>query len=141
MTKHVGFTGTRHGMTPQQVASTYDLLHRIVGVTHAHHGDCVGADADFHAMATRLQLWRVGHLPVDETHRAFCAFDEVRSPLKHMQRNKAIVVGADVMIACPFDAIEKSVGGTWKTVGFTRKAGKPLAIVWPSGDVTTERWA
>jgi hypothetical protein len=91
-------------------------------------------------MATRLELWRIGHLPIDQEHRAFCEFDETRPPLKHMQRNKAIVAESDVVIACPLDMVEKTIGGTWKTIGFTRKAGRPLAIVWRDGTVTKERW-
>lgn len=150
---NIGFTGTRHGMTPQQHVAVYatmrELLHSVrlreaINLesirVFAHHGDCVGADAQFHGCARRLSLHIVGHLPVDETHRAFCSFDETREPLTHMRRNKQIVTAADIMIAAPFEAEEQQRGGTWKTIGMTRKAKKPLALVLPDGTVNLERW-
>ena len=43
----LGFTGTRRGMTSdQQIRVT--LLVAELGPKEAHHGDCVGADAEFH---------------------------------------------------------------------------------------------
>jgi hypothetical protein len=36
--------------------------------------------------------------------------------------------------------IEQAYGATWSTVEMTRKANRPLAIVWPNGAVTKERW-
>lgn len=143
--RHVGFTGTRYGMSPAQQTVVAQALDRLVSgepaaTFIAHHGDCVGADAQFHDL-TRLRGFRtVGHLPIDDTHRAFCQFDEVRDPLPHMKRNRAIVAESDVVIATPFDMEEKTVGGTWKTIGFARQAKKPLAIVWRDGIVTLERW-
>lgn len=32
------------------------------------------------------------------------------------------------------------MSGTWATIRMARKAGKPLAIVLPSGAVVKERW-
>jgi hypothetical protein len=43
----VGFTGTRKGMTPQQRVAFAELVITL-RPTQAHHGDCVGADAEFH---------------------------------------------------------------------------------------------
>jgi len=44
----VGFTGTSQGMTrPQQEAVAALLLDPVPN--EAHHGNCVGADAEFHA--------------------------------------------------------------------------------------------
>lgn len=147
MSRHLGFTGTRHGMTDKQrmvVAKAVEsAVKRLPYVGEdrliIHHGDCVGADAEFHDI-TGPRCKRIGHLPEDDTHRAFCTFDETRSPLPHMKRNKAIVAESDAMIATPYESAEQERGGTWKTIGFTRKANKPLAIVWPDGVVTLERW-
>lgn len=43
----IGFTGTRHGMTPLQRAGVAAILQQVAGAGEfvAHHGDCVGADA------------------------------------------------------------------------------------------------
>jgi hypothetical protein len=29
-------------------------------------------------------------------------------------------------------------GGTWATVRYARKAGLPIAIIWPDGEITRE---
>lgn len=143
--RHIGFTGTRHGMTDDQRITVMVVLRDLAGDSQpldvtAHHGDCVGADSDFHDVCKWGGYWMVGHLPIDSEHRAFCTFDETRLPLKHMQRNAQIVKAADVMLACPYEMTEQERGGTWRTIGMTRKAGKPLAIIWPDGSVTKERW-
>lgn len=140
MTFSVGFTGTRFGMTKEQKVRMSSLVPRA---DFYHHGDCVGADADFHNIVRYLchdfnhdgQI--VGHLPVDTTHRAFCTFDETRDPLPHMKRNKAIVTESDVMLACPSTMEEQQFGGTWATIRMARKAKKPLTIVYPDGSVGT----
>ena len=145
--KHIGFTGTRHGMTDAQMSAVTRLIGDCVAQwastiapMTAHHGDCIGADAQFHGFCERRGFNIVGHLPVDEAYRAFCRFDVTREPKKHMQRNAQIVRAADVMIAAPFSQEEQSFGGTWRTVQMTRKAGKPLALVLPDGTVRKERW-
>ena len=139
---HIGFTGTRNGMTPAQLVSVHRVLcERTDGheVT-AHHGDCLGADAEFHRMVrSDPTAWIVGHLPVNDTDRAFCDFDEVRNPLPYMKRNTMIVRAADIMIAATPTMEELEYGGTWRTVGLARNAKKPLAICYPDGSVTRER--
>src|SRR5262245_38799399 len=46
----IGFTGTRHGMTPSQRLAVTAVVHEVAHDSGfvAHHGDCVGADAEFH---------------------------------------------------------------------------------------------
>jgi hypothetical protein len=155
--RHIGFTGTRRGMTDEQMSAVNRVIMDCVtrwassiAPMTAHHGDCVGADAEFHGFVARRGFHIVGHLPVDEQHRAFCRFDETREPLcrfdetreprTHMQRNRQIVTAADVMIATPSEMVEQERGGTWATIRMTRKAGKPLAVVLPDGFVAFERW-
>ena len=43
----IGFTGSRKGMTGEQAAVVMRLL---LSATEGHHGDCVGADEQFHEM-------------------------------------------------------------------------------------------
>src|SRR5262245_13605371 len=129
---HVGFTGTRHGATDAQHAAMRRLLETLTEVT-AHHGDCVGADAQFHAIARALKWRIVIHPPVDDSERARCEGDESRAPLTHMKRNKAIVDAATLMLAAPYQMTEQELGGTWKTIRMARKAKKPLVIVFPDG--------
>ena len=156
--KHIGFTGTRKGMTPEQ----YQTVGKIVdgqieyiknpyspkGTLYVslkyriqcHHGDCVGADENFHAIVRSYGLEVVGH-PSTHKLRAHCKFDEERPRKAPLDRNLDIVAESDVMIACPAEYTERITGGTWRTVRMTRQACKPLAIVWPDGTVKYERWA
>lgn len=131
----VGFTGTRNGMTKEQAMSVIRIVDSLT-VTHAVHGDCVGADADFHTICEEFGL-EIGIRPCTyENMRANCDAPELDEPKRPMQRNRDIVADADVMIACPpnYEKI-KSGSGTWATIGFAQKANKRLFIVFPDGTV------
>lgn len=143
---HVGYTGTRFGMTDEQCRAVTVCAERhttddyfVVG----HHGDCEGGDEEFHEILSMLpNSWIVGHLPVIQTDRAFCTFDEERAPLPYMRRNVEIVRAAHVMIAGPRDPSPPTsgpIGGTWRTIELTRKAKKPLYLCLPDGSIIEER--
>lgn|SRR5678816_4348596 len=105
-----------------------------------HHGDCVGADEQFHNLVREIfGGFIVGHIPDDPTNRAFCVVDAEMPPLPYMQRNRAIVDAAHIMLAAPYEMKQQPYGGTWRTIALARKASKPLTIVWPDGTVTEER--
>jgi len=137
--KNIGFTGTRYGMTPHQrmrvlleVEREADDSMGIMG----HHGDCIGADAQFHEIIRMFPFGHVvGHIPTNDEHRARCVFDEERPPLPYMKRNAAIVAAANVMIAAPFEMTEQERGGTWRTIKLARLARKPISIVLPDGSL------
>jgi hypothetical protein len=141
----IGFTGTRHGMTPPQRAAVAAILEPLAepGGFVAHHGDCIGADAEFHDLCRELpQSFIVVHPgPLDDLpNQAGRVGDERRLPVPHMRRNKNIVMASTVMIAAPLEVAQQPYGGTWRTIEMTRKAKRPLAIVWRDGAVTDERW-
>jgi hypothetical protein len=139
--KRIGFTGTRYGMTDAQlerVTLEVDLRARF-GI-EGHHGDCIGADAQFHGVVRRLADSRIVlHPPTNQEHRAFCVADETRPQFPYMKRNRNIVDLADLMIAGPCEMQEQARGGTWRTVQLARKAKRPLIVVWPDGTVKRER--
>lgn len=142
---HVGFTGTSRGMTSAQLAQLAAVLDALVasrGVFAAHHGDCVGADAEFHGLASARGAVVVVHPgPVDDAHHAGCVGVARLPNESHMRRNKAIVVASTVMLAAPLEEVEQALGGVWKTIALARKAKRPLAIIGPAGLITCERWA
>lgn len=136
---HIGFTGTRHGMSTAQyftvnslVAQLADLCGTFGHRLTAHHGDCDGADAQFHQIAEVFGAHIVIHPPIDGTHRAHCKGNEWRAELSHFARNRAIVTEATVMIATPKEQTRQERGGTWYTVDRTGRSGKPLALVLPT---------
>jgi hypothetical protein len=63
MTRRVGFTGTSCGMTEFQREAVAAALREVGDVGEAHHGDCLGADAEFHALCGELGTPVVIHPP------------------------------------------------------------------------------
>lgn len=149
MTLSIGFTGTRYGMTDAQADVVRLIVAQLVKQTtpferqcatkfEAHHGDCIGADAQFHAIVRPFpNSWIVGHPgPADDVARqAGCVFDLRMPSLPHMKRNRKIVDASNVMIAAPLEDFEQTNGGTWKTIGMARRFRRLLAIVGRSGNV------
>lgn len=146
----VGFTGTRSGMTAAQ-RETVDqfLLHlldkRPPGKILAVHGDCEGADTNFHeACFAFRELYTRERLiirirPCSHSSRAWNkGADEVMPVKPPLDRNVDIAQDCSVLIATPptFEEIRRS--GTWHTIRQARKLGKPMCIVWPDGTFTRE---
>lgn len=152
----IGFTGTRYGMSPQQHLAVGRIAVEVLySSTHPRSdrddvakflvniGDCIGADGEFFDIMRPFRgSWLVGHPgPLNDAERqAGRDYDERRPHSPHMKRNQAIVDESNVMIATPFEMAEQHHGGTWRTIGFARKAGRPLAIVDRNGGVAFERW-
>lgn len=144
----VGFTGTKQGMTVVQEDSVGHLvdsftdewfgLDRIFG----HHGDCIGADAQFHDILLRCwpdRSYIVIHPPKNDKYRAFCHhFNEIREPKDYGVRDKDIVKETDVLIATPRGFGEELRSGTWMTIRIARKLNKDIYIIWPDGKVEKE---
>jgi imidazolonepropionase-like amidohydrolase len=129
----LGFTGTQKGLTPAQRLSLRRVLR--VGADAFHHGDCIGADAEAHAVAQELGLSIVIHPPLISTKRAFCQGAHYTYPPRpYMNRNHDIVDAAKWLVACPRRE-EVLHSGTWATVRYARKRGVPIMIVWPDGRV------
>jgi nucleoside 2-deoxyribosyltransferase len=144
----VGFTGTREGMSEVQANEVSDLVCMALHSKELHHGDCIGADAEFHETAILYRAYanRLGHQPriivhppKDERFRAFCeSADELRAPKDYIARNHDIVDECDVLIAAPRHDSEEMRSGTWATVRYARKVGKPIRIVYADGEVASE---
>jgi hypothetical protein len=143
----LGFTGTRHGMYDEQRRS---VIRWLGGhwPAECHHGLCVGADSDFHDIVTsHADVWPgsakpkvVGHPPLNRSKvvladEMFC--EEVRPPADYLDRNRAIVADCDHLLACP-NGSEELRSGTWSTVRYARRAGKPATIIYPDGRIEEE---
>jgi len=133
---HIGFTGTRHGMTPAQADA---LAARLAPYAEAdvwafHHGDCQGADAQAHEIAWILGAIVHVHPRDTDTWRAFCAGPSrvIRyAPLPDVARTQAIVEACDVLLAAPAHVDEAREPETWATIRQARTLGKPIIIVPP----------
>jgi len=134
----VGFTGPRGGMTGPQRFGCAELLEKF-GIQEVHLGDCVGADDDMYEIAGAAECYLTGHPPDNDKFRAFRHYHAEREPKPYLDRNHDIVDESDWMIATPEQFEEQQRSGTWSTVRYARKTGKPLCLVWPDGTKTFER--
>lgn len=106
-----------------------------------HHGDCVGVDADAHAIVDDLipRVFIIVHPPTDPRLRAFCmpTIGDILAPLPYLDRNKAIVEAVDLLIAVPNTATEELRSGTWQTIRYATGRCQTTRIIMPSGKVLT----
>jgi hypothetical protein len=146
----LGFTGTEHGMTPAQLETVRQLF-RSLPLTHLHHGDCVGADAEAHRLALEVGAWITIHPPLQRKLRAFCQPHYAPSPivvkpeLPYLVRNTNIAnEGCHGLIATPpgfTEVMRGNGGGTWSTVRRARKRKRPIWVVLPDGTIQHENGA
>jgi hypothetical protein len=144
----LGFTGTQRGMTFHQtlVISNYLLGQELVQVW-AHHGDCLGADHDFHRLIRQLRhpiapsryVGRIHlHPPDVDTKRAFCDYDRIEIPEPYLKRNHDIVDACWLLIATPGESEEVLRSGTWATIRYAKKTGRLRWVINPDGTTNTE---
>jgi hypothetical protein len=130
-----GFTGTKQGMTEPQRETVWRLMHEH-HVVEGHHGDCNGADVDFHRMLHAKGALVHVHPPSNPKHRAFVKEYHTRQPPKdYLVRNRAIVDSAQFMIATPRGFHEELRSGTWAAIRYSERRDKEIYIVWPDGSV------
>lgn len=130
----IGFTGTRQGMTSVQLEACRALLLRL-SPRECHHGDAIGADAQAHEIALAQKVRIIVHPPSRSSSRAFCSGDESRDELPYMARNRAIVDETDLLIAAPAGpAADAPHSGTWRTVRYAQRIGRPVVIIHPTGE-------
>ncbi|NTU84764.1 MAG: hypothetical protein HGA45_36270, partial [Chloroflexales bacterium] len=130
----LGFTATQLGLSEAQ-RGVVPLLLVSLRPDEFHHGDCVRGDEAGHALAREYtQAWIVAHPGDIATKRAHCQADEMRPVAPTLERNRAIVDEVDLLLACPAGP-EYQRSGTWATVRYARKQGKPIIIVYPDGEI------
>jgi hypothetical protein len=79
------------------------------------------------------------HPPDDDTRRAYCGVHPARlaAPKPYLMRNKDIVDQTSILVAAPKGPEEKR-SGTWATVRYARKLGRPIYICYPDGKMVFE---
>jgi len=131
-------------MTEEQKNSLIQLLVTVAWrSTVIHHGGCIGADAEFDDMARKLHYFdhAVVHPCILVDKWAFIPTtdnDYILTVKPPLVRNQDIVEDSDVVIATPKEDHETLRSGTWATIRYARKAGKPLCIILPNGATFTE---
>lgn len=131
-TLKVGFSGTREGMTANQRKQVIEFLteHRKIGwKIEAHHGDCIGADAEFHVICRTLSsdIKIVVHPPSDSSRQAHCQGDETHPVKPYLVRNRDIVNDTDILIGCPKSPV-RAGSGTWYTIEYADSCGNEIQL-------------
>lgn len=125
-----GFTGTEVGMSNRQIAGLRAHLMAAEPNSEFHHGDCIGADEEAHAIARELGFLIVVHPPLNASKRAFCTRAyQVLKPKPYLDRNRDVVDACAVLIAAPWSDEEELRSGTWATVRYARKMDKQRLIL------------
>lgn len=133
----LGMTGARDGMTFSQKHTFKQGLEHFK-VTTLHHGDCIGADAESHDIASAAGLSITIHPPEKDELRAFKREegDQEREPKNYFARNRDIVNESEILFGFPKTMFETK-GGTWYTINYGKKIGKPVYVVLPDGSVNS----
>jgi len=135
---HIGFTGSRNGMKPNQLQTFLEVIGDAgLGEDHNeiafHHGDCVGADEQAHyRVLGNMDIFI--HPPTDPKHRAFCTgAKHVSDPKPYILRNHIIVKASDLLIATPATVGEEQRSGTWATIRYANQSDVAFLIIDPYG--------
>lgn len=136
----IAFTGTRSGMTALQLKEVAKLM-RDLKPEWVLHGDCIGADSDFHNICLLLRGDRSNpgypklHLyPSNRSTRAHNEeFDIIEPQQDPLVRDKQMAIACDKMIATPKEMTEILRSGTWTTRRYGITAGKIVYTFLPDG--------
>jgi hypothetical protein len=136
----LGFTGTRNGMTPEQKKAVENWV-IMLKPSFAIHGDCIGADEDFHQIVKAV--WP--DVPVTTYYvpgplRANCSASKQLEFKGHLSRNDKIVKDCTFLLATPPSEHPLSRGGTWYTIRRAVKKFRPGKIITPSGQEQPIDW-
>lgn len=139
----LGFSGTRRGMSRDQWLTLMLVLPSLDPKPDQFwHGDCVGADVQFHDAVLRnfgghahIELW-----PSNLRSRARCdilySFPgsryTIHPPGNAADRTRFIARSSKVLIATPL-ADESQSPGTWLAIKTAVSAKKQVIIIWPDG--------
>lgn len=133
----LGFTGTRQGLSPPQSAALEQIFQQFIldaNELEFHHGDCIGADEQAHAIAIKYKARTIGHPPIKTSLRAYTINDQNMPPKTYEERNKDIVNNTSLLIACSLTPYETLRSGTWQTVRYAEHVGKETIIIGPDGN-------
>jgi hypothetical protein len=111
----IGFAGSRTGMTDTQIQKVKEVLAKY-DVVEVHHGDCLGADAQFHDICTEKGLKIIVHPPLSKEFRAFktTGSTTILTEKAYNARNTELVESCDFFIGCPAKWKTNPHSGTWK---------------------------
>jgi hypothetical protein len=134
----IGITATQRGLVERQREVAEELFLRF-DPARLVHGDCVGGDEDIHylfqqAFPKKTIIIR----PCDIRHkRAFCiGFHEEHPEEPPLMRNQKIVNESHILLGFPGEQNEVTRSGTWSTIRYAKRIGKPVIVIYPEAKKT-----
>ncbi len=143
MNNSFAFTGSQQNPTYEQRKALYNLFLELIdnGFHTMHNGDCIGSDSVAWNLWVGIgvlfdeYIWTVGHPPDIQKKRAFNRYDKYRPEKPYLVRNKNMVNEGQLLVACPDGFEPKLRSGTWSTIRYAQKKGKPVIFVYPDGSI------
>jgi len=128
----IAFTGTQNGMSDRQKRTLRGIMNFFSEDTNLIflHGDCVGADADAHAIVNEFAI-DIELFPCDiKEKRAWCKGAKLtHARIPPLKRNDIMAKRCDLLIAAPKSLHEEIRSGTWATIRYARKYDKSIIIL------------
>lgn len=128
----IGMIGNKDGISIEATKKFVDFLNDNI-ITEAHHGDCVGADTDFHNICSNMKINIIVHPPENSTMRAYCKANVILPVKRYLDRNRDIVDQTDILIVFPPTKEEIIKSGTWSTIRYASKNNKHILIIYSDG--------
>jgi hypothetical protein len=117
-------------LSDDQKSEIKNILSKIDKPITVLHGDCVGADTEFHNLCSELRIEIHIFPPDDDKLRGFNKSDTIMQPKPYLKRNEDIVKKCDILIACPIDKNKEILrSGTWSTIRKAKKLGKIVYLL------------
>lgn len=143
----LGFSGTKKGMTLGQFET---LCKKVIMETalfeniEGHHGDCIGADKEFHSILDSLFACTkiVIHPSNIKGTQAHCVSPkaEWREELPPLTRDRHIAKESDYLFFTPKEDEMMLRSGTWTTVRKAIAFNKKFTVILPDGSIRTETY-
>lgn len=141
---HIGFTGTRQGMTELQFEKLAEILMQLLTEepTIFHYGLCIGSDCEAAECAYELGYRIVAHpgyLPKNPLWKgsrgSVSHNDEILPEKPFLDRDRDIVDASIILIGTPAQKQEQRRSGTWATIRYGKKQDKIVIIIFPDGSI------
>lgn len=139
---HIAVSGSKYGMSEAQVFMFGMLLGKLLqedSEITIHHGDCIGVDSAVASLTEAHNIPVIVHPPVNDRYKGYNETRPnvvaVREPKDYLDRNHDMVDECFMHVAMPNTTKEQLRSGTWATVRYARKKGKPVAVIYPNGYV------
>ena len=142
----LGFTGSRNGLSIAQKKFLTEYI-KNHDIDEAAHGDCVGADAEFHDLLKKHKpTCKISVFPsIYGKWRAYRDGDYTHEPLAAKDRDFLIVEFANIFIGCPPTDFEILHSGSWVTIRMAQKRVNKnfiskLYVAYPTIGICDNNW-